>query len=282
MAHPPRMIRHDRRLEAILHTYLQAADAGGVPDRDALLREHPDLAADLAAFFADLEALAQLAEGVVEPTMPGPRAAGEATLGLEETEPQVAGTHVRYFGDYELLEEIARGGMGVVYKARQVSLNRPVALKMILAGQLASATDVQRFYAEAQIAANLQHPNIVAIHEVGQHQEQHYFSMSLVEGQSLAELIRDNTLTPQRAARYVKIVADAIQFAHEQGTLHRDLKPSNILIDTFDQPRVTDFGLASAMQVDCAADRLGRSAGHAELHAAGTGQRAARHRWPGQ
>jgi serine/threonine protein kinase/outer membrane protein assembly factor BamB len=154
------------------------------------------------------------------------------------------GSTIRYFGDYELLEEIARGGMGVVYKAHQVSLNRIVAVKMILAGQLASPEDVQRFYTEAQTAASLQHPHIVAIHEVGQHEGQHYFSMDLVEGQSLATLVRDAPLPPRQAVRYVQIVAEAIQYAHEHGTLHRDLKPSNILIDGHDRPRVTDFGLA--------------------------------------
>jgi outer membrane protein assembly factor BamB/tRNA A-37 threonylcarbamoyl transferase component Bud32 len=150
----------------------------------------------------------------------------------------------RSFGDYELLEEIARGGMGIVYKAHQVSLNRVVALKMILAGQLASDVDVKRFYQEAQTGANLQHPNIVAIHEVGEHDGQHYFSMDYVEGCSLADTILDGPLPPMRAARYLKTVAEAIHYAHEQGTLHRDLKPTNILLDSSDQPRVTDFGLA--------------------------------------
>src|SRR5580704_4163727 len=153
------------------------------------------------------------------------------------------GTQVRYFGDYEILEEIARGGMGVVYKARQVSLDRIVALKMILAGQLASEVDVERFYTEARAAANLQHPNIVAIHEVGQHEGQYYFSMDYVEGQSLAALVQTGALSASRAAAYLKTIAEAIELAHRQGTLHRDLKPSNIQIDAFDQPRVTDFGL---------------------------------------
>ncbi|HEV3304184.1 MAG TPA: serine/threonine-protein kinase [Planctomycetaceae bacterium] len=176
-----------------------------------------------------------------EPTL-APRTADSGGAAL--------GSHLRYFGDYEIVEEIARGGMGVVYKARQVSLDRVVALKMILAGQLASASDVERFYVEAKAAANLQHPNIVAIHEIGQHEGQNYFSMDYVEGQSLALLVRENPLPATRAAGYVKTIAEAIEFAHRQGTLHRDLKPSNILIDAFDQPRVTDFGLAKRIEAD--------------------------------
>jgi len=150
----------------------------------------------------------------------------------------------RRFGDYELLERIAHGGMGVVYKARQLSLNRVVALKMILAGQLASPEEVERFRSEAKAAANLQHPNIVAIHEVGECEGQPFFSMEYVEGQSLRDILRQGPLTAQRAAQYVKTIAEAIHYAHQQGTLHRDLKPANVLIDRSDQPRITDFGLA--------------------------------------
>src|SRR5439155_13841473 len=135
----------------------------------------------------------------------------------------------RRFGDYELLEEIARGGMGVVYRARQISLNRTVAVKMILVGQLASAADVKRFRAEAEAAANLQHPNIVTIHEVGEHDGQHYFSMDYVEGRSLADVIRANPLSAKQAAQVVKTVAEAVEYAHGRGVIHRDLKPSNIL-----------------------------------------------------
>jgi tetratricopeptide (TPR) repeat protein len=153
----------------------------------------------------------------------------------------------RRFGDYELLTEIARGGMGVVYKARQISLNRVVALKMILAGQFASEREVERFYTEARAAAKLQHPHIVAIHEVGECDGQHYFSMDYIDGQSLSKLLRKNPLSPMRAAGYAKTIADAIEFAHRHRILHRDLKPANILIDAFDQPRVTDFGLAKQM-----------------------------------
>jgi serine/threonine protein kinase/N-acetylneuraminic acid mutarotase len=166
----------------------------------------------------------------------------------------LAADGVRFFGDYELLDEIARGGMGVVYKARQISLNRTVAVKMILAGQLASPADVQRFLAEAEAAADLQHPNIVAIHEVGQYEGQHYFSMAFVEGENLTQLAQERGGTDvkwcRRAATYVKTIAEAIDYAHQRGTLHRDLKPSNILIDAFDQPRITDFGLARRVKRD--------------------------------
>lgn len=148
------------------------------------------------------------------------------------------------FNDYELIEELARGGMGVVYRARQISLNRPVAIKMILGGHLANATEMKRFRAEAETAAQLRHPNIVAIHEVGEHAGQPFFSMDLVEGQNLAQLVRNEPLPSRKAAAYLKTIAEAVQYAHSRGVLHRDLKPSNILIEANDQPRITDFGLA--------------------------------------
>src|SRR5882724_7183581 len=177
---------------------------------------------------------------------------GEGEPEIQNPKSQIQNPRIRYFGDYELLEEIARGGMGVVYRARQVSLNRTVAVKMILAGQLASASDVQRFCAEAEAAAKLQHPNIVAIHEVGEHDGQHYFSMDFVEGKNLAQLVSDfGFRIPEfrRAARWMKTIAEAIHYAHQRGVLHRDLKPSNVLIDPTDQPRITDFGVAKRLDV---------------------------------
>jgi serine/threonine-protein kinase len=131
------------------------------------------------------------------------------------------------FGEYELLEEIARGGMGVVYRARRVRLNQTVALKMILAGQFASQQEVLRFRAEAEATANLRHPGIVAIHEIGEMGGQHYFSMDFVQGRNLAEMVSEGPLPGQRAARYSQAIAQAIHHAHQQGVLHRDLKPSN-------------------------------------------------------
>lgn len=163
------------------------------------------------------------------------------------TPPKAASTSTEQFGDYELLEKIAAGGMGVVYKARQLRLNRTVALKMVLGGSWASATVMQRFLEEAKTAASLQHPNIIAIHEVGEHAGQPFFSMDYVEGRNLAEVVRDGPLPPRRAAGYTRIIAEAVAYAHEQGILHRDLKPSNVLIDPSDQPRITDFGLAKRL-----------------------------------
>jgi serine/threonine protein kinase len=148
------------------------------------------------------------------------------------------------FGDYELIEEIARGGMGVVYKARQVGLDRLVAIKMILNGHFASAGEIQRFRSEARAAAKLQHPGIVSIHEVAEHDGLLFFSMDLVQGKNLAQLVRDGPWGAMKAAQCVRDVAEAIQYAHEQGVLHRDIKPSNVLIDQNGRPRVTDFGLA--------------------------------------
>jgi hypothetical protein len=160
---------------------------------------------------------------------------------------------LRYFGDYELLEEIARGGMGVVYRARQVSLDRTVALKMMRPGLLATPAEIQRFHAEAKTAAGLQHPNIVAIHEVGEIDGLHYFSMDFVDGLSLAELVRDRALSPLEAGEYVKSLAETVQYAHTRGILHRDLKPSNVLVDAAGRPRITDFGLARPLDTDSTA-----------------------------
>jgi WD40 repeat protein/tetratricopeptide (TPR) repeat protein/tRNA A-37 threonylcarbamoyl transferase component Bud32 len=246
---------------------LQAVDAGQAPDPQALLRQHPEFATELAAFFSDQEKLDRQAramrgaEGAVPSALLLPSTGGPATLPSGETDSLPAGRRLRYFGDYELLSEIARGAMGVVYKARQVSLNRVVALKMILAGELASADAVQRFRVEAQNAANLDHPHIVPIYEVGEHQGQHYFSMKLIEGGNLGRQVPRLGADPKAAAGLLATVARAVHHAHQRGILHRDLKPGNILLDGQGQPHVTDFGLAKRLEGDARLTQSGAIVG---------------------
>jgi serine/threonine-protein kinase len=148
------------------------------------------------------------------------------------------------FGPYEFIEEIGRGGMGVVYRARQSMLNRTVAVKLLLAGAYSSEAALRRFQLEAEAAAGLQHPNIVGIHDYGEWEGQPYYAMDLVSGCNLADLCDGRPLAAARAAEIVRDLAQAVHYAHQKGILHRDLKPSNVLIDEDGRPRITDFGLA--------------------------------------
>lgn len=176
----------------------------------------------------------------------------DSTLAESETSTSIQSNRLlpRQFGDYVLIEEIARGGMGIVYKAKQTRLNRIVALKMILSGQLASEADIARFYVEAEAAAHLEHPGIVPVFEVGEFEGQQFFSMGFVEGDSLASLVSSGPLPPNEAAGLVEQIAQAIAFAHSKNVIHRDLKPANVLLDGDGSPKVTDFGLAKKTHTD--------------------------------
>jgi WD40 repeat protein len=252
---------NDTEFDAILAEYLEAVENGDLPDCEAFKARYPRYAGRLDEFFSDQKRFAQLAapfQGVAAAAKKRPGVDVPATLDtsfnsagrassdsvLHEPPDPLPGEFVRYFGDYELIQEIARGGMGVVYEARQNSLNRTVALKMILAGQLATDAEVQRFQQEAEAAANLDHPNIVPIHEVGQYKGRHYFTMKLVEGGALADHLARLRVDHRASVRIMAKVARGVHFAHQRGILHRDLKPANILLDAAGEPHVTDFGLA--------------------------------------
>jgi serine/threonine protein kinase len=163
----------------------------------------------------------------------------------------------RRFGPYEILEEIGRGGMGIVFKARQPALDRIVALKVIVPGNLSAEDELVRFRTEVEATARVHHPNIVQIHEVGEHAGQHFYSMEFIDGPSLARKLEPGPLPGRQAARYVATIARAIHHAHANGILHRDLKPGNVLLDGEDQPHVTDFGLAKKLGCDSSQTRTG-------------------------
>jgi serine/threonine-protein kinase len=244
----------DDRLARALAELSEEARRGGRPDLDAAAARHPDLADELRQLWA----AAQFADAFARRSAPGRPAAEDSTSAVRAAElaarlsgpgtpaapPPAAPPLPRTFGDFELLEELGRGGMGVVYKARQKSLGRTVALKMILGGDRASGADLARFQAESRAAAHLDHPNIVTVYGAGAHDGRAYFSMQYVEGQTLARLMAGGPLRPRDAARLLAQVARAVDHAHRQGILHRDLKPSNVLLDREGRPHVTDFGLA--------------------------------------
>lgn len=263
----------DHRLEEVIAGYLLAISLGEAPDRKKLLEQYPDLAEELQEFFDDHDWMVQftVAPGPADESHPSLGTTiipGRASrLGRPDSGGSDGDKSPGSFGDYDLLEEIGHGGMGVIYKARQRSLNRLVALKMIRFSHLASPEEVERFRCEAELAAGLDHPGIVPIHEVGEVDGQHYYSMALVDGLSLEGLLKqDQVFAPQTAAELVRRSAVAIDFAHAHGVVHRDLKPANILLSAsptaagipltmngvaqFCEPKVTDFGLAKRAESD--------------------------------
>jgi serine/threonine-protein kinase len=214
-------------LEEVITEYLRSIDADHEVDRKALTKRHPDLAAELEEFFENHDRMEGIAHDVRAGAVNDPAEAAQ-----------------RFLGDYELIEEIARGGMGVIWKARQMSLNRIVALKMILPAQAAGSEYVRRFRTEAESVAELSHKNIVPIYEIGEQQGKHFFSMKLIEGGDLSGHVEAFKRDHRAAVRLMITVAHAIRFAHQRGILHRDLKPANILLDDNGEPHITDFGLA--------------------------------------
>lgn len=237
----------DEQRDATLYEWLErliAQSRGGrLPDFAAVRREHPELEAELR----ELWATAMLAEGFGSLSHDD---SSQTPVVAEESGKTTSRPFPRRIGDFELLEELGRGGMGVVYRATQVSLNRAVALKMILPGRLASVADLSRFRAEAAAAAKLKHPHVVSVHEFGEFDGQPFFVMPLVEGGTLAKRLADGPLSSRAAAELLIPVCRAVAAAHRHGILHRDLKPSNILIDHEGRPYVTDFGLAKRLQDD--------------------------------
>jgi serine/threonine-protein kinase len=231
--------------------YVSLLQAGQRQEAAALLQAHPQLAG-MAGYLDVLDDFAEVANRSPNVAPPqgyetGTHPPSQSPDRRDETVPTPFGQH---FGRYELFEEVGRGGMGVVYRARQSDLNRTVALKMILASQFAGADDIRRFYREAQAAGQLRHPHIVGIHEVGQVHGQHFFAMEYVAGRNLGQRLRAGPLAADEAARLLSTVARAVDYLHTQGIVHRDLKPSNILLDEAGAPFVTDFGLAKLFQDD--------------------------------
>ena len=249
-------LRRELAAEVIPIDVIYRRQRGEHPDPDDYVHRLPDLDENW------LREIIATVDQSIQPTTQLARFAGRTEhVATASTAEQSDAKMLRRFGDYELLDEIARGGMGVVFKARQVTLNRIVALKMILAGQLASPADVERFHVEAEAAANLEHPGIVPIFEVGAHERQHYYSMGFVEGRTLAMRLAEGPLPAIEAARIVRSVCDAVQYAHEHGVIHRDLKPANILVDRDGRPRVTDFGLAKQVHDDSGRTATGQVLG---------------------
>ncbi len=207
-------------LEEILAEYLQRVEMGESPDPSEYLAKHPEFADDLKSFFRNHHWMGE---------SPAPQHVS------------LAGQEV---GSYRIESEIARGGMGVVYRATQIGLDRAVAVKLISSGILASEEERKRFRIEAEAAAQLDHPGIISIHEIGTWNGHEYFSMTLVDGPTLQQFVEEQTHDDHRAAELVRDVARAVAYAHRAGIVHRDLKPANILVNHEGRALVTDFGLA--------------------------------------
>ena len=251
---------HERRLAAVLAELTDRLCRGEQVDLEQATASHPDLADDLRDVWPAVrqtDSIARACNTSLQDSMPS-----DALSTEQRPSQEVVAQHLpRRFGDYELLEELGRGGMGIVYKALQLSLNRLVAIKMLLGADSASETERIRFRAEAEAAASLEHPHIVRVYEVGEIDGQLYFSMQWIQGCTLADRLDEGPLSPHDAAELLAPVCRAIDFAHRNGVLHRDVKPSNILIDQQQCPLVSDFGLAKQLKTRSGLTRSGAIVG---------------------
>lgn len=232
----------DERLAQIIEQLVNATDEDSADLLETAVRSNPELAEEIrelygvARFATDIGVLNQLGETQIL----------SGTGPLHDDSWSAVGSQL---GDYELLEEIGRGGMGVVYRAHQKSLDRVVALKMIPNAAFAASTDIARLRGEAIAAARLNHPNIVPVYEVGEHDEQPWFSMQYIQGETLSDRLAEGPIDAEEAVRLLLPIVEAIGSAHRAGVLHRDLKPSNIMLDSDGTAYVTDFGLAKRVPV---------------------------------
>ncbi len=270
-------------LDSALLAFLKRHDHGEKVDRESFLREHPELAEQLRSLLDAADWIERMAGPTLADTLdesvnnappydpnqvtielkavtPAGRSGQEGNVRIATAEKHdeislsevgsLENTHTNLpcrFGEYLLEKVLGRGGMGVVYLANQVQLNRRVAIKMIRSGALASEAEVSRFYSEARSVAKLDHPNIVTVYHCGENAGHHFFSMDYIPGTDLAKRLADGPMDPKEAVRYVRDVARAIDYAHIHGVVHRDLKPANVLIDPDDEVVLTDFGLAKQM-----------------------------------
>lgn len=249
----------DSRILARLQSLQEALERGDGPRCRELVDSYPEL----APFAGCLELLAEFSRELDSPP-DGDNGSDATVLGHFSASPPSTDftDHSRSFGRYDLLDELGRGAMGVVYRARHRDLNRLVAVKMISSGQLAGRDLVDRFYQEARAAARLRHPHIVGIHDIGEVSGQHYFAMDFVAGRSLAEHLQQNGLLhPEQAASLLATIAEAVHYLHAQGIVHRDLKPANILLDDQFAPYVADFGLAKVFEAGSVQTRTGAIVG---------------------
>ncbi len=270
----------DDQLDKAFAAYLRSCDTGEIGSREEFLSQFPDLADDLKALMEAADMIGGLTQPGISMDTPARADTGAETIAVAASGQDESGldpaatlpmanrakgdpgpTLPFDLGDYQLLEVLGRGGMGVVYLAKQNHLDRMVAVKMIRSGMLAGADEVRRFYTEAQAAARLHHPGIVSVHQFGHRAGHHFFSMEYVAGTDLQKKINGEILEPKVAARYVRDVANAIQHAHQNEVLHRDLKPANVLIDQHDQVHVTDFGLAKNLDADSSVTGSGAAVG---------------------